>query len=68
MADITISNLFANVIKETNLGYIRVVYVGEGNVGTERMVNNLTAEEVYSLLNKTAKSYYKIGEYWTITV
>ena len=67
MADITVGNLFANVIKSSYLGYIRIVYTGQEEA-VERMANDLSAEEMFTLLNKTSKAYYRIGEYWTIIV
>ena len=67
MADTTVGTLFGNVIKDSLLGYIKIVYVNE-NEGIEKMADNLTSYEVYRLMSKTALAYFKIGEYWTIIV
>lgn len=67
MADTTVGTLFGNVIKDSLLGYIKIVYISE-NEGTEKMANNLTSYEAYKLMSKVALAYFKIGEYWTVIV
>lgn len=64
----TCRELFQNVIKETLLGYIKIVYVNEGYEATEYMANNLTALQMTDLFGRNVQSFYKIGEYWTVTV
>lgn len=68
MAAITVANLFANVIGDTNLGYVWVIKVGENSQGTETLANAITAVEMFTLLNKEAKAWYQIGEYWYVVV
>lgn len=63
-----VSSVIINYVKDTLLGYVKIVYTDAESLGTEKMMNNLTAMEVYNLLNKEAKAYFKIGEYWTIIV
>lgn len=68
MAAVTCGNLFANVIGDTNLGYIWVIKTGDNNQATEKLADSLTAVEMFSLINKEAKAWYQIGEYWYIVV
>ena len=68
MAAITVKNIFGNVCPKTNLGYIKVIRIGDKNVAIERGAESLTASEVASLMDKNAQAYYKIGEYWYIVV
>ena len=63
-----VSSVIINYVKETLLGYVRIVYTNAESAGVEKMMNDLTAMEVYHLLNKDVKAYFKIGEYWTIVV
>lgn len=68
MAAVTVSNLFANVVKDTYLGYIKVVKIGENNAGEERGCDTFTAAEIENLMSKNAKAWWNIGEYWYIVV
>lgn len=68
MATITIKNIFANICPKVTLGYIRVIAVGENNSAIESTAGTLTASEIASLMDKNAKAYYNIGEYWYIVV
>lgn len=68
MAAITVKNIFCNVCPKTNLGYIKVITIGEKNAATERAAESLTASEIASLMDKNAQAYYNIGEYWYIVV
>lgn len=68
MAAITVKNIFVNVCPKANLGYIKVITIGEKNVATERGAESLTASEIASLMDKNAQAYYNIGEYWYIVV
>lgn len=68
MAAITVKNIFCNVCPKTNLGYIKVITIGEKNAATERGAVSLTASEIASLMDKNAQAYYNIGEYWYIVV
>lgn len=66
MAAITVKNIFINVCAKTNLGYIKVITIGDKNVAIERGAESLTASEIASLMDKNAQAYYNIGEYWYI--
>lgn len=68
MAAITVKNIFYNVCPKTNLGYIKVITIGEKNAATERSAESLTASEIASLMDKNAQAYYNIGDYWHIVV
>lgn len=68
MAAITVKNIFGNVCPKTNLGYIKVIKIGDKNVAIERGAESLTASEIASLMDKNAQAYYNIGEYWYIAV
>lgn len=68
MAAITAKNIFCNVCPKTNLGYIKVITIGEKNAATERGAESLTASEIASLMDKNAQAYYNIGDYWYIVV
>lgn len=68
MAAITVKNIFCNVCAKTNLGYIKIITIGEKNAATERGAESLTAFEIASLMDKNAQAYYNIGEYWYIVV
>ena len=68
MAAITVKNIFGNVCSKTNLGYIKVIKIGDKNVAIERGAESLTASEIASLMDKNAQAYYNIGEYWYIVV
>lgn len=68
MAAITVKNIFINVCGNTNLGYIRVITIGEKNVAIERGAEALTAAEISNLMDRTAQAYYNIGDYWYIVV
>lgn len=68
MAAITVKNIFVNVCPKTNLGYIKIIKIGEKNAATERGAESLTASEIASLMDKNAQAYYNIGEYWYIVV
>ena len=68
MAAITVKNIFINVCPKTNLGYIKIIMIGEKNTATERGAESLTAFEIASLMDKNAQAYYNIGEYWFIVV
>lgn len=58
----------AMFVQKTNLGYIKVIKIGEKNAATERGAESLTASEIASLMDKNAQAYYNIGEYWYIVV
>ncbi len=68
MAAMNVNNLFVNVFKDTLLGYVRVIQIGEGGNASERTCETLTSSEISILLNKEAKAWYKIGEYWYVVV
>lgn len=68
MAAITVKNIFCNVCPKTNLGYIKIIKIGDKNVAIERDAESLTASEIASLMDKNAQAYYNIGEYWYIVV
>lgn len=68
MAAITVKNIFVNVCPKANLGYIKVITIGEKNAATERVAESLTASEIASLMDKNAQAYYNIGEHWYIVV
>ena len=68
MAAITIKNIFINVCPKVNLGYIKIVTIGEKNVAVEKGAETLSASEIASLMDKNAQAYYNIGEYWYIVV
>lgn len=68
MAAITVKNIFCNVCPKTNLGYIKVITIGEKNVAIECGAESLTAFEIASLMDKNVQAYYNIGEYWCIVV
>lgn len=64
----TVENLFINVFNASNLGYIRLVQIGENNQGVERACETLSASEMANLIRKEVKAYYQIGEYWYVIV
>lgn len=64
----TVENLFINVFNASNLGYIRLVQIGENNQGVERTSETLSASEMANLMRKEVKAYYQIGEYWYVIV
>lgn len=64
----TVENLFINVFNASNLGYIRLVQIGENNQGVERACETLSASEMVNLMRKEVKAYYQIGEYWYVIV
>lgn len=68
MAAITVKNIFVNVCPKANLGYIKVITVGDKSVATERGAETLSASEISGLMDKNAQAYYNIGEYWYIVV
>lgn len=68
MAAITVKNIFCNVCPKINLGYIKVIKIGDKNAAIERGAESLTASEIASLMDKNAQAYYNIGEYWYIVV
>ena len=68
MAAITVKNIFCNVCPKTNLGYIKIIKIGDKNVAIEHAAESLTASEIASLMDKNAQAYYNIGEYWYIVV
>lgn len=68
MAAITVKNIFCNVCPKTNLGYIKIIKIGDKNVAIERGAESLTVSEIASLMDKNAQAYYNIGEYWHIVV
>lgn len=68
MAAITVKNIFVNVCPKINLGYIKVIKIGDKNAATECGAESLTASEIASLMDKNAQAYYNIGEYWYIVV
>lgn len=68
MAAITIKNIFCNVCPKVNLGYIKIVTVGENSVAVEKGAETLTASEIATLMDKNAKAFYTIGSYWYIVV
>lgn len=68
MAAITVKNIFGNVCPKTNLGYIKIITIGEKNLATERGAESLTASEIAFLMDKNAQAYYNIGDYWYIVV
>ena len=68
MAAITVKNIFVNVCPKANLGYIKVITIGEKNAATERGAESLTASEIASLMDKNAQACYNIGDYWYIVV
>lgn len=63
-----VTSIIINYVKDALIGYVKIVYTDAEGLGTEKMMNNLTAMEIYNLLNREAKAYFKIGEYWTIIV
>lgn len=68
MAAVTVKNIFVNICTKANLGYIKVITVGEKNVAVERGAETLSASEISGLMDKNAQAYYNIGEYWYIVV
>lgn len=64
----TVENLFINVFNASNLGYIRLVQIGENNQGVEITCEILSASEMANLMRKEVKAYYQIGEYWYVIV
>ena len=64
----TVENLFINVFNASNLGYIRLVQIGENNQGVEITCETLSASEMANLMRKEVKAYYQIGEYWYVIV
>lgn len=64
----TAKNLFVNVFADTNLGYIRIIEIGDGSKATERIANALSASEIAWLMDKEVKAWYNIGEYWHIVL
>ena len=68
MAAITVKNIFANVCPKVNLGYIKIITIGEKNLATEHGAESLTASEIAFLMDKNAQAYYNIGDYWYIVV
>lgn len=64
----TAKNLFVNVFADTNLGYIRIIEIGDDSKATERIANALTASEIAWLMDKEVKAWYNIGEYWHIVL
>lgn len=64
----TVENLFINVFNASNLGYIRLVQIGENSQGVEGTCETLSASEMANLMRKEAKAYYQIGEYWYVIV
>ena len=64
----TVENLFINVFNASNLGYIRLVQIGEKNQGVERTCETISASEMANLMRKEVKAYYQIGEYWYVIV
>lgn len=64
----TVENLFINVFNASNLGYIRLVQIGENNQGVEGTCETLSASEMANLMRKEVKAYYQIGEYWYVIV
>lgn len=68
MAAVTVKNIFVNICPKANLGYIKVITVGEKSVATERGAETLSASEISGLMDKNAQAYYNIGEYWYIVV
>lgn len=67
-SEITVKNLFVNVFKDTLLGYIHVIKVGEGNEAQEVSCETLSASEMANMIDKVPKAYYKIGEYWYLVL
>lgn len=68
MAAITIKNIFSNVCPKVNLGYIKIVTIGENSVAVEKGAETLTASEIATLMEKNAQAFYAIGSYWYIVV
>lgn len=68
MAAITIKNIFINICPKVNLGYIKIVTVGENSVAIEKGAETLTASEIATLMDKNAQAFYNIGSYWYIVV
>lgn len=68
MAAVTIKNIFGNVCQKVNLGYIKIVTIGENSVAVEKGAETLTASEMASLMDKNAQAFYTIGSYWYIVV
>ena len=68
MAAITVKNIFVNICPKSNLGYIKVINIGDKNVAIERGAETLSASEISALMDKTAQAYYSIGEYWYVVV
>lgn len=64
----TAKNLFVNVFADTNLGYIRIIEIGDGSKAIERIANALSASEIAWLMDKEVKAWYNIGEYWHIVL
>ena len=68
MAAVTIKNIFGNVCPKVNLGYIKIVTIGENKVAVEKGAEVLTASEMAGLMDKNAQAFYTIGSYWYIVV
>ena len=60
----TVENLIINVFNASNLGYIRLVQIGENSQGVERTCETLSASEMANLMRKEVKADYQIGEDW----
>lgn len=67
-SEITVKNLFVNVFKDTILGYIRIIKVGNSNEAHEIGCETLSASEMANMIDKVPKAYYKIGEYWYLVL
>lgn len=50
----------------SNLGYIKIIKIGENNVADEKMLDTFTAHELVDLMEKESKGVWRIGEYWHI--
>lgn len=68
MEAITVENIFVNVCKDTNLGYIKIIETGAESKAEERGAETLTAVEMANLMKKEAKAFYMIGSYWNIVI
>lgn len=49
-----------------NLGYIKIIKIGENNMADEKMLDTFTAHELVDLMEKESKGVWRIGEYWNI--
>ena len=67
-SEVTVKNLFVNVFKDTTLGYIHIIKVGNGGEAQEVGCETISAVEMASMVDKVPKAYYKIGEYWYLVL